>query len=82
MKTYSRLLPTFLLLILVVPQVGADGPPKDGKHVEYYENGKKKKEIHYKNGKPDGLGTGWHENGQKWYETHYKNGKEVSRREF
>ena len=29
MKTYSRLTLAFLLLILVVPQVGADEPLKD-----------------------------------------------------
>ena len=51
MKTYSRLILAFLLLILVVPQVGADEPPENGKHVEYYENGQKKDEAHWKNGR-------------------------------
>ncbi len=32
MKTYSRLILTFLLLILVVPQVGGDEPSEKGKH--------------------------------------------------
>ena len=40
MKTYSRLLLNFLLLILVVPQVGAERP-ENGKHVEYHDNGQK-----------------------------------------
>ena len=82
MKTYSRLTLAFLLLILVVPQVGADEPPKDGPHVEYYENGKKKLEIHYKNGKLDGLWTWWDENGNKTLEVQLKDGAEVSRKEF
>jgi len=51
MKTHSKLLPALLLLILVVPQVGADEPPENGKHVTYYENGQKAWENHYKNGK-------------------------------
>ena len=50
MKTYSRLTLAFLLLILVVPQVGADEPPENGPYVEYYDNGQKKLEGHYKNG--------------------------------
>ena len=61
MKTYSRLTLASLLLILVVPQVGADEPPENGKHVEYYDNGQKEREAHYKNGKQDGLQTNWHE---------------------
>ena len=51
MKTYSRPLLAFLLLILVVPRVVADDLPENGKHVEYYENGNKKSEANYKNGK-------------------------------
>ena len=34
------------------------------KFVKYYENGQKKSEETYKNGKLDGLGTYWYENGQ------------------
>ena len=77
MKTrHSKLLPTLLLLILVVPQVRADEPPKNGKHVTYYENGQKAWENHYKNGKQEGLGTGWYENGKKQSETPFNNGKQ------
>ena len=51
-------------------------PPENGPYVEYYENGKKKSEGHFKDGKKDGLWTRWHKNGQKEYEEHYKNGKQ------
>ncbi len=73
MKTYSKLLPALLLLILVVPQVGGE-PPENGKHVEYHENGQKMSESNYKNGKLNLL-TLWYENGQKESETHFRNGK-------
>ena len=46
------------------------------KYVEYYDNGQKKEEITYKDGKPDGLWSWWHENGQKKSEGTYKDGKE------
>ena len=82
MKTYSRLTLIFLLLILVVPEVRAGEPPENGPYVVYYDNGQKKSERYYKNGKPDGLNTAWYENGQKELESHYKDGKRVSRKEF
>ena len=82
MKTYSKLLLALLLLILVVPQVAGDEPPKDGPHVEYWGNGKKRSEVHYKNGKQDGLWTEWYWNGQKEMEIQYQGGEEVSRKEF
>jgi antitoxin component YwqK of YwqJK toxin-antitoxin module len=75
MKTYSRLTLAFLLLILVVPQVIAEEPPENGPYVEYYENGKKKLESHYKDGLQDGLETFWLEDGQKKEESHWKNHK-------
>jgi antitoxin component YwqK of YwqJK toxin-antitoxin module len=74
MKTYSRLTIAFLLLILVVPQVGADEPPENGPYVEFYENGQKKVEATFKDGKPDGLWTEWYPDGEKKGEFHYKNG--------
>lgn len=43
--------------------------------VTYWPNGQKRRESHYKNGKPDGLTTHWHENGKKKEEGHYKNGE-------
>lgn len=48
---YSKLALAFLLLVLAVPPVVADGPPKDGPYVEYYENGQKERDIQYKNDK-------------------------------
>ena len=58
--------------------------PKDGKHVEYvfYENGQKEGEVHFKNGKLDGLWTEWDEDGKKTREIQYKDNKEVSSKEF
>ena len=43
--------------------------------VTYWPNGQKRREGHYKTGKPDGLWTSWHKNGQKEQEKHYKNGE-------
>jgi len=42
---------------------------------EYWDNGKLKSEIHYKNGEKDGLETNWDYRGEKDYETHWKNGE-------
>ena len=78
MKMNSKLTLAFLLLILVVPQVGADKPPKDGPYVNYYESGKKRLSGHFKNGRPDGPMTNWYENGRKRSEARYKNGNLVS----
>ncbi len=50
-----------------------------GKYVKYYDNGQKKVEKHYKDGKLDGLWTHWYENGQKSYEENYKDGGECSK---
>ena len=41
----------------------------------WHENGQKKAEGNWKDGKKDGLWTEWHENGQKWTETNWKDGK-------
>ena len=49
--------------------------PFTGKFVEYWGNGQKKTEEHYRNGKWDGLQTNWHENGQKSLEANFKNGE-------
>ena len=40
-----------------MPQVGADEPPENGPYVEYYENGQKESETHYKDGRKEGLET-------------------------
>ena len=45
------------------------------KHVELYDNGNKKAEVFFKNGKMDGLFKGWYENGKKKSEKNFKDGK-------
>jgi hypothetical protein len=70
MKACSRLTLAFLLLILTVPPVVGDSP-RGGPYVEYYNDGKKKAESHYKNGKKNALWTAWRENGQKRREVHF-----------
>ena len=41
----------------------------------YHYKGQKESEIHYKDGKEDGLWTGWYDNGQKEIEGTFKDGK-------
>jgi antitoxin component YwqK of YwqJK toxin-antitoxin module len=41
----------------------------------WYKNGQKQAELHYKDGKQEGLVTSWYENGQKKSEGNYKDGK-------
>jgi len=52
-----------------------DGKMITYKYFKYYENGQKKNEISFKDGKPDGLLTHWYENGQKKGEGSLKDGK-------
>ena len=47
----------------------------DGNKVFYHENGQKKSEGLFKNGRHHGLWTYWYANGQKERETTYKDGK-------
>jgi antitoxin component YwqK of YwqJK toxin-antitoxin module len=49
---------------------------------EFYDNGKLKKETHYKNGKQDGLETIWYESGKKKSEKHYEVGIEIGIRKI
>ena len=51
---------------------------REGRHIEWDEDGHKRSEENYKNGKQDGLVKFWHENGQKKGEGTYKDGEEVS----
>ena len=51
--------------------------PFTGRLVKKYENGQKKEETNYKDGKKDGVFTFWFENGQKKLEGKFKNGKDV-----
>ncbi|MBT3569980.1 MAG: toxin-antitoxin system YwqK family antitoxin [Opitutae bacterium] len=50
--------------------------PFTGKAESFYENGQKKGEVNFKDGKEDGLFRWWGENGQKEAEGTYKEGKE------
>jgi len=47
-----------------------------GEHSEFYENGQKKSEVNYKDGRVDGLSVYWHENGQKKLEGNWKDDKQ------
>ena len=49
--------------------------PYSGVAVIYYENGEKKEEGTYKDGKKDGLWTGWYKNGGIIYKGGYENGQ-------
>ena len=49
--------------------------PYSGTSFELYDNGQKKSEGTYKDGKEDGLWTGWYDNGQKEIEGTFKDGK-------
>ncbi len=49
--------------------------PFTGKAIALHENGQKKMEGNFKNGKKDGLETSWYEDGQKRSEDNFKDGK-------
>ena len=51
---------------------------EDGLHTEWWENGQKKLEVTYKNGKPDGLGMWWNVNGQMKSKGTYNAGELIS----
>jgi len=51
--------------------------PFTGKYVTYYENGQKKQEGNYKEGKKDGLWTSWDKNGNIIKTATYSNGELV-----
>ena len=52
--------------------------PFTGKNLCKYENGQKKSEGNFKDGKEDGKVTKWHENGQIEVEAIYKDGECIS----
>ena len=79
MKTYSRLTLAFLLLILVVPQVGADEPPGGRRLIRHWPNGKKMVDISILNGEQHGPATSWYKNGLKMNEGQYNRGKKDGR---
>ena len=49
--------------------------PFTGRAAEFHENGQKKSERNFKDGKLDGLSTRWYENGQKKSKLNFKDGK-------
>jgi antitoxin component YwqK of YwqJK toxin-antitoxin module len=67
---------TFLLSLIFLFLFSGSVYGQEEVKKEYWENGKLRKEVHYKNGKKDGLETWWYESGKKKREIHYKNGKE------
>jgi len=54
---------------------GDSETPFTGVAVDKYENGQKKEEATWKDGKPEGPFTTWYENGQKQQEGTWKDGK-------
>ena len=46
-----------------------------GTHIEKYQNGNTKYEVHYVNGKKEGLETFWYNSGLRYIETNYINDK-------
>ena len=50
--------------------------PFTGRAESFYDNGQKKQENNYKDGKRDGLRTSWYDNGIKRVEANYKDGKQ------
>ena len=53
----------------------SDGKLFSGACVDYYDNGQKKYEGNFKNGKEEGLCIHWYENEQKQSEGQYRDGK-------
>ena len=51
-----------------------DGKLFSGICVDYYDNGRKKYEIPFKNGQKEGLSTFWYVNGQKKSEGYHQDG--------
>ena len=51
--------------------------PKNGLHAQYYDNGQKRSECNFQDGKRYGKSTNWYKNGQKNYEGIYKDEKVV-----
>jgi len=75
---------TLLIITALMLMLGCSGDDKqetydfmndDGLRTGYYENGQKKWEATYKDGKVVGKWTYWYENGQKRWENTYKDGE-------
>ena len=65
--------PLLILPIVIYLSIFHEGAGK--KHVDWYDNGNKKAEVFFKNGKVNGLAKGWYDNGNKKSEKNFKNGK-------
>lgn len=53
----------------------AESPRSEGGlWTKWHDNGQKRLENEYKNGKEEGRWIVWHDNGQKWIEGKYKDG--------
>ncbi len=59
-----------------------DHKKTNGKYIGYHENGRKKYEENYKDGKMEGKQEEWYKNGQKQYDGNYKNGKKDGKHEW
>jgi antitoxin component YwqK of YwqJK toxin-antitoxin module len=55
-----------------------EGLPFTGIGVDYHENGQKKQEAHYKDGKGHGPASFWYQSGQKSFEATYKEGRLIT----
>ena len=52
---------------------------REGKALEWHENGQKQFEGYFKDGKIDGKAFAWYENGQKQAEGNFKDGKQIDK---
>ena len=66
----------FALFVGLLMVVGWGEDTKNGIQTEYWENGQKKWEGNYKDGKKDGIWIGWHSNGRKMSKVNFKNDKQ------
>jgi antitoxin component YwqK of YwqJK toxin-antitoxin module len=57
------------------PRKRKDQEMKKTIKTEYFDNGQKREEGSYKNGKKDGLWNTWRKNGQRKVDVNYKDGK-------
>ena len=75
MRTLFLLLPLLLIVGCSKPISEETLIDKDGLYTEWYENGNKKLEYTYNDGKMDGRRTFWYEDGQKRWLSSYKDGE-------
>jgi len=73
---------TIISMLVLCGLVYGQDAPEDGVHKEYYEDGKLKLEMHYKNGKPDGLSKMYDRRGILVFGTNYSEGKIIDSRGY